>query len=252
MPDEHIFFSQLPQALSTRAEMMTRYDDGEMDGETKCIQRIHITGGTNGILTDALFRHRPFAPTFMGRAEDQAFILSVITKPGRRLAYVHQDGLIMRHDKQAFAQEAIQTAHVGKLIGDYVRILYFSEYARVVAGDISEVKDALDPFTGCFISQIPLTIVHLRFALKAASFYDSGEAKNGAEFVTDGAKRLRKAIGFVKGKDSMLKRQFEKEQKGWQLYYDTLLAVKDALNEKDTYAMKLRKKARSVINSCRV
>ena len=251
-PDEHIFFSQLPQALSTDAEMMTRYGADEPDGEKTCIQRIHITGGTNGILLDPLFRYRPFTPSFMGRAEDQAFILSVLTKPGRRLAYVHKDGFIMRHDKHAFAQEAIQTAHVGKLIGDYARILYFSVYANVIARDISTIKNILDPFTGCFISWIPFTVVFLRFALKAASFFDLGEDKNGVEFIVEGAKRLKRATNFVQGENSKLKRQYEKEQSGWNLYYDTLLAIKDALERKDDFAVDLRKKAQYIIRSSNI
>ena len=70
--DEIIFFSLLPQALSTEAEMMTRYRGDNLDGKNQCIQRIHVTGGTSGILVDSLRRYRPFTPTFIGRAEDQA------------------------------------------------------------------------------------------------------------------------------------------------------------------------------------
>ncbi|RMG67492.1 MAG: hypothetical protein D6710_11345, partial [Nitrospirae bacterium] len=77
--DEVIFFSPLPQALSTEAEMMTRYDDvGEFDGRQSCIQRYHVTGGTTGALVEALRRWRPFTPGFVGRAEDQAYIMSVL------------------------------------------------------------------------------------------------------------------------------------------------------------------------------
>ncbi|MCK5078242.1 MAG: hypothetical protein KAR38_17805, partial [Calditrichia bacterium] len=71
--DEYIFFSKLPQALSTRAEMMTKYNDSEYDVKSNCINRIHVTGGTNGILVDALKKHKPFTPSFIGRAEDQAY-----------------------------------------------------------------------------------------------------------------------------------------------------------------------------------
>ena len=77
-PEEHFFFSTLPQALSTEAEMMARYDGSGLDGRRKCIERIHVTGGTNGILIDSWRRHRPFTPTFIGRAEDQAYILSAL------------------------------------------------------------------------------------------------------------------------------------------------------------------------------
>jgi hypothetical protein len=129
-PDEHIFFSVLPQALSTEAEMMARYAEGKLDGKTRCLQRVHVTGGTTGIRVESLRRHRPFTPSFIGRAEDQAYLLSVFDSPSPRLAYVHKDGLIMRHDKKAFVQEAIESAQLGKLVGDYVRILHLSAYAE--------------------------------------------------------------------------------------------------------------------------
>jgi len=131
-PDEYIFFSGLPQAISTQAEMMTRYNSPELDGKEACIQRIHVTGGTTGILISHLFKYRPFTPSFIGRAEDQAYIMSSYRGSNKLLSYLHKPGLIMRHDKEVFANEAIKAAATGKLIGDYTRILYFSEYAKVL------------------------------------------------------------------------------------------------------------------------
>lgn len=251
-PDEHIFFSTLPQALSTEAEMMTRYTTNKLDGKRRCIQRIHVTGGTNGILVDSLRHHRPFTPSFIGRAEDQAYILSVLPDPGTRLAYVHKDGLIMRHDKEAFAQEAIQSAYITKLVGDYVRILYFSEYARALTTDVTKLKDIIAPFTGCFISRIPATVVYLRFGLKAASFFAEGKEKQGLEFVKMGAKRIMAALGFTGGENSALKQCYEKERLGWNLYYDTLSAIEDALINGDGFALELCKKAESIIDQCSI
>ncbi|MCK5075251.1 MAG: hypothetical protein KAR38_02695, partial [Calditrichia bacterium] len=148
--DEYIFFSKLPQALSTEAEMMTKYNNPALDSKTTCIQRIHVTGGTNGILIKALKKHRPFTPSFIGRAEDQAYILSTFTGTHLSLAYVHKPGLIMRHDKEGFAGEAIKSAQTGKIIGDYIRILMFSSYAEILTENINEIKKHIDPFTGCF------------------------------------------------------------------------------------------------------
>jgi len=204
-PDEYIFFSTLPQALSTEAEMMTRYNMDKLDGKKTCIQRIHVTGGTNGILVDSLRRYRPFTPSFIGRAEDQAYILSVLPSPGIKLGYVHKDGLIMRHDKETFNQEVIQSTYIAKLIGDYVRILYFSAYAKALTHDVAKLKDAIDPFTGCFVSRIPTTVVYLRFGLKAASFFSLGNDEQGLEFIKIGAERLMKALDFVNGENNMLK-----------------------------------------------
>ncbi len=251
-PDEYIFFSALPQALSTRAEMMVRYDNPALDGKTTCLQRVHVTGGTNGILIDALRRHRPFTPTFMGRAEDQAYILSVLFDKGKRLAYLHKDGLIMRHDKAAFARQAMEHAYIGKLIGDYVRILYFSEYARVLSGDIRQIKALIDPFTGCFVSRIPFTVVFLRFALRAASFFAVGDDKHGRDFITIGSKRIRRALEFVRGENSPLKRQYRREQRGWSLYYDVLTELEKALAGNDPFAGELRERARKIVAGCEI
>jgi len=250
--DEFFFFSTLPQALSTEAEMMGRYIPGDLDGRTGCLQRIHVTGGTNGILVDSLRRHRPFTPSFMGRAEDQAYILSVIGNPGKKLAYVHKDGLVMRHDKEAFAQEAIESAFLGKLIGDYVRIILFSGYAGVLTDDIRKLKEAIDPFTGCFVSVIPTTIVYLRFCFKAARFFEMGRHDEGVQFIREGARRIMNAMDFVSGEENRLKQIYERERLGWNLYYDTILAVEDAIENEDGFAQELKRKLEDIIDQCAI
>ncbi|MBW2341623.1 MAG: hypothetical protein JRF50_14995 [Deltaproteobacteria bacterium] len=250
--DEYIFFSPLPQALSTEAEMMTRYIGDNMDGQRSCIQRIHVTGGTNGILVHSLRRYRPFTPSFIGRAEDQAYILSTLPNPGTKLAYVHEAGLIMRHDKEAFAQEAIESTHLGKLVGDYIRILYFSAYAGALTNDVAKLKDAVDPFTGCFISRIPITVVYLRLSFKAASLFAEGKKEQGLEFIRIGAQRIITALDFIGGENSKLKDQYEKERLGWNLYYDTLSAIENGIADGHQFALDLRRKAQAIIKTCAI
>ena len=222
--ESRIFFSKLLMALSTEGELMTRYsEDSDIDGKHHCLQRIHVTGGTNGILVDALRRYRPFTPTFIGRAEDQGYIMSVLADPAKKsLGYLHEDGLIMRHDKEAFAQEALKSAQLGKIAGDYIRMLYFSEYARVLSGDIEEIKEVLNPFTGSFISRIPVTVVLLRQTLKAAEFFESGETDKARRFLLENVPRLNRALQFIKGEESQLKKQVARERSGWKLFYDLL------------------------------
>ena len=77
----------------------------------------------------------------------------------------------MRHDKEAFAREAIESAEIGRIVGDYVRILYLTAYAGVLSAGKPELKEVLDPFTGCFISKIPVTVALLRFSLRAALLF---------------------------------------------------------------------------------
>ena len=252
LPEEYIFFSQLPQALSTEAEMMARYGTDDLDGYTNCLQRIHVTGGTNGILIEALRRHRPFTPSFIGRAEDQAYIMSTLTDSTPQLAYLHRAGLIMRHDKEAFAADAIQASYVGRLIGDYIRLLYFTAYAAELSGDLSGIKARLDPFTGCFITRIPITVTYLRFSLKAANFFLEGQPVDGVQFIRSGAERIARAIDFISGADSELKRRLAEERAGWDLYYDTLACVQRALDAEESFALTLKKRAQDIIKECKV
>ena len=252
LPDEFIFFSTLPQALSTEAEMMTRYNSKELDGIGACIQRVHVTGGTNGILINSLRRHRPFTPSFIGRAEDQAYLLSALHTTGEDLAYAHKDGLIMRHDKEAFAQEAIASAEIGRTVGDYLRILYFSAYADALPAGKSDIKDVFNPFTGGFISKIPATVAILRFALKAAHLFSDHKTDKGFELVTSGSQRISEALEFTRGHSSPLKLQYEKERRDWDMYYDLLDVIEQALRENDTFALQLRQKAQGIIKQCKI
>ncbi len=255
--DEWIFFSSLPQALSTQAEMMTRYNDGNLDGNKQCIQRIHVTGGTNGILVDGLRRYRPFTPTFINRAEDQAYIMSVLFRRenGNLLRYAHKDGLIMRHDKEAFAGKAIESAKIGKLIGDYARILWFSYYARALPWPINQIKDTLDPFTGCFISSLPSTVVFLRLALKAASFFSDKRTeknKEGLQFLTTGVQQLDKITICLYKEPNPLIKQYAREKEGWNLYYDILDRFEAELKIGDSFALELKKRAVKLVNNCKM
>lgn len=254
--DELIFFSSLPQALSTESEMMTRYTGPLLDGKKRCIHRIHVTGGTNGILLESLRKHRPFTPTFIGRAEDQAYILSVLfNDSGKALRYLHKDGLIMRHDKEAFASEAIKAAYPGKLIGDYIRTLLFTCYARALPWPVREIKECVDPFTGCFISYIPFTVVYLRMAFKVASFFtDESErkARQGYEFLKMGTERLHETINEVEVEPGPLVEKYSREREGWNLYYDVLDHIETGIRNSDDFALKLQERARSLLQDCKM
>ncbi len=251
--DEWIFNSVIPQALSTEAEMMARYGSESLDGSRFVLQRVHVTGGTTGILVRDLRKYRPFTPGLVGRAEDQAYLLSSLGRDSSAgLRYLHKDGLVMRHDKESFAEEAMTAAATGKLVGDYIRILTFSRYAGVLPGDITSLKDAVDPFTGCFISRIPLTVVYLRFALKVASGFQSGDTVETVKLAEMGSNRIGKAIEDMVLSRNGLKEHYEAEREAWHLYYDILDRVEQGLKDQEPYALKLRERGRRLLEECRV
>ncbi|MEE9514978.1 MAG: hypothetical protein V3V54_03005, partial [Candidatus Brocadiales bacterium] len=258
--EDTVFCSKLPQALSTAAEMMTRYPDGDagVDGTSSCIHRIHVTGGTNGILIDALRKYRPFTPVFVGRAEDQAYLLSVLFSRGQEptLRYVHKDGLIMRHDKESFAGDAIRAAATGKLVGDYQRLLLFSHYTRPLPWGMDRIKEVTGPFTGSFVSRLPFTIVYLRLALKAAAFFASGseeDAHRGTEIMELGVRRLSATIHDLSGKDGRtLDEKYKSEKVAWDLYYDILDHVEAGIKSNDPFALDLKEKAKRLVEDTRI
>jgi hypothetical protein len=212
-----VFFNKLPMAVSTRAEMMTRYDQPQHH----CIYRIHVTGGTNGILLDALRRHRPFTPTFIGRAEDQGYILSVLYGPSPHLRYLHKPGLIMRHDKEAFAGASIAAAEHGRFVGDLARTLLFSGYADVLPWGFDRTKEETDPFTGCFITRRRYTVVFLRLALKAASLCASGRDGEARKLLAIADEKLTPLLDTgAEGFD--LAGRLRSEREAWDLFYDAL------------------------------
>jgi hypothetical protein len=252
-PDELVFFSRLPQALSTRAEMMERHDGPPRDGRHAALERVHVTGGTNGILINALRRHRPFVPTFIGRAEDQAYLLSTLDgwAPGDmarssepRLAYAHQAGLFMRHDKESFAGPAIEAARAGKLIGDDVRILYFSAYAELLGR--TAVKQLIDPFTGCFVSRLPRTVALLRSALRADAAIAGGNARLGQDLLAVGPRRIAQALELTANQQA-LAAAVRRERAAWSTYYDALDQLEAGLAQGDGWAVKASQRALGII-----
>jgi hypothetical protein len=262
-PSEQVFFSALPQAISTRAEMMERYDTPDPDGIGTALERIHVTGGTSGILVEALRRHRPFTPSFIGRAEDQAYALSVQGQPGPRLACAHAAGLIMRHDKEAYAGAAIEAALVGKLVGDDVRILTFSAYAAAIAdgpdldgasdggATIPSIKALLDPFTGGFISRLPVTTVLLRFALRVIEAYAAGQTEVGRSYAELGSLRLVETFRATTDR-GRFRARIAAERAQWQAFYDTLDGLEAALAAGEPEALVLRDRARDLVDGWRL
>jgi hypothetical protein len=198
-----------------------------------------------------LRKYRPFTPAFIGRAEDQAYILSVLFKDqAMNLRYVHKDSLIMRHDKKSFAQQAIETASTGKIIGDYIRTLWFSHYAKILPWSFDKIKDEIDPFTGCFASRIPITVVHLRLALKAALFFEEGEDEKGVELLKLAVERLPKVISRVSSQSNQVLTRFKLEQKAWDIYYDTLDLLEKGIQQEDPFALKIRDTAKKLFEDC--
>ena len=217
---KRIFCPEWPQSLSTEAELMYRSDD---------IQRIHVTGGTTGITVESLKKWTPFTPSFVNRAEDQAFVISSINQ-NEYLSHCHANNLIMRHDKHAFAQKSIEMSKFGKEIGNLERILIFSNYFEAHELDFEVLKEHFWPFTSVFSTKYAELLVGLVFLIDGCF--------NGEQYVSLGSKRLLNTQEFCKTK---LHNQYKTEKQFWREFVDRLEVFNDKSN-----ALK------SIINSAKV
>ena len=195
-----IFCSQWPQAISTEAEILNQSENS---------QRVHVTGGTTGITLGALHKWRPFTPSFINRAEDQAYAISSISE-SEYLTHLHAVGLIMRHDKNVFAGRVIAHASNSKAIGDVERILFFSNYTRFLRVPQKAASENLWPFTSSFIAEKPEQLVQLIFSVDGSIRGDS--------YVYDGAKRLEKCLAFC---NNQISSQLDFEKQAWDDFYKT-------------------------------
>ena len=97
-----------------------------------------------------------------------------------------------------------------------------------------------------------MTIVYLRFVLKAASFFSDGKDELALEFIRNGSDRIMKAHALIKDEDFSLKKIYEKEKRGWSIYYDTISAIEDGLKNDDIFSLELQKKAQNIIKACAI
>lgn len=213
--EQKVFYSQIPQHTSTEAEM------GIFEqAPDEAWRRIHITGGMNGVRIDALEEYRPFTPGFITRAEDQSFLFSAMETPvdGCFLRYVHEPDLMMRHDKNVFLRDML-TDHQPVQLGDFERTLLFSHYVNDILAS-ERLRRELQPFTGCFVSRIPTTLVLFRLFMRAGDLAAKGQIAQAQELMQVGAARLVPILTGIR--NGAYRRQFEREKNSWNLYYDAL------------------------------
>jgi len=249
-----LFFKQRSMAVSTRAELMTRYGAQDApDGISEAIQRIHVTGGTVGIRFDALRHYRPFTPTFVGRAEDQAYILSVLDSNSdeKALRYAHVSGLIMRHDKETFATDAIQAGKAGAYVGDLLRLFVFSSYAAFLPGGQEGIKRIVDSFTGCFITPMPTTLALLKLALSLLTA-DGGSTEFRTRVLDLAGKRLSGWVSNLDDEAAKLKKMWHRERQAWDGFYEALKRIEKAASADKTRYDRSRKAFEKLCLDCKI
>ena len=75
----------------------------------------------------------------------------------------------------------------------------------------------------------------------------------GFELIETGSRRLHAGIQEVSmGNGERLKERYEREKTVWNLYYDILEQVENAIREGDQFAIELQERAEKLINNTKV
>ncbi|NVM23301.1 MAG: hypothetical protein HWN68_16145, partial [Desulfobacterales bacterium] len=253
-----VFYQGLVQSLITRGEAFPP----EVQWRALRIlneypyMRTFVTGGTTGFLIEALERYAPFVDSRVHRAEDQAFLLSVLFDQydGNLLRYLYFPGLHMIHEKGFFVSESIKMAEPYKKIHDLERIWNFSYLARALCEikgwDFEDVRKTLNFFTASFIQPFPGLLALTRFVLSVA-----GEGARNREdiiYQKEGLRRLSKIAFSQERYYRDTKTRVAEQIKAWRFYYDLMIKLRESAKKRDPFALALKRKASEINNNCRL
>ena len=218
--------------------------------------RTFVTGGTIGFLIDALERYAPFVDAHVHRAEDQAFLLSVLFDQydGHFLRYLYFPGLHMIHEKESFASAAIKTAEPYKKIYDLERIWNFSYLTRALCEikgwDFEDVRSTLNFFTASFVQPFPRLLALTRFVLSVAR--NGGRNRDDIIYQKEGLRRLPKIALHRERYYRDAKARVAEQIKAWRFYYDLMMKLRESAKKGDTFALALRQKVNEINNDCKL
>ena len=253
-----VFYQALVQSLITRGEAFppeVQWRALKILNEYPYM-RTFVTGGTIGFLIEALERYAPFVDAHVHRAEDQAFLLSVLFDQydGNLLRYVYFPGLHMIHEKESFASESIKIAEPYKEIYDLERIWNFSHLARALCEikgwDFEDVRKTLNFFTASFIQPFPGLLALTRFVLSVAG--KGGRNREDIIYQKEGLRRLSKIAFSQERYYRGTKTRVAKQIKAWRFYYDLMIRLRESARKGDAFALALRRKASEINNNCKL
>ncbi len=124
-----------------------------------------------------------------------------------------------------------------------MRHIQFSAYARELTDDVAILRRELAPFTGAFVSKLPLTTALLRLLLTTLS-WENDSATQASRLFVRGIDRLLAAASFAAG-DFVA--ELEEDRTGWRDFYDALDSLEVAIGAEERWALAARDNGAAVI-----
>lgn len=188
-----------------------KFEKNNSEFDSNSISHPVVKGGGYGIENSGLKKYTPFCPSFITRAEDQAFYYSGFSK-GIRGIFI--ETLRITHYKEKYSHSEEKTTF-DRLIEDIHRLILFSEIGKFLNN-----KNYLDPLPGVFISNMAfcqsfITIVYNTFLLILKNQYENGEY-----LLYNGVERLLYLHKFLQTNN--IKNIYKKEEMHWQDFVKTV------------------------------
>jgi hypothetical protein len=170
-----------------------------------------VKGGGYGIDNHALKRFKPFALSHVGRAEDQQFYFSGLSKGIRGI--FHPD-LRIAHYKQSV--QTSETKQKGtKFLGDMYRLLIFSHLITII-----NVKNEIDPFPGLFAGELSYFQYFFNLMYQTLCFSSKNNEEISSYLLETGLPELEKLIAEIES--GKIKNKLEEEQQMWNNFVTTV------------------------------
>jgi len=166
-----------------------------------------VKGGGYGITNDALRQTAPFALSIVGRAEDQQFYFSALSRGVRGI--FHPD-LRIAHYKDRVLRNEEKTAAT-RFAGDMFRLVLFGHLA-----DILDVKDDIDPMPGIFASSLAPAQSFFHILARAFHYAVEGKEKESDYLTGEVLRRLQLLRRDIT--EGSVRRLLEEEGAAWRRF----------------------------------
>jgi len=163
-----------------------------------------VKGGAYGITNDSLKKYVPFAFSRIGRAEDQGFYISAISKG---LIGIFNPDLRIAHYKEQVSSSEKRT-EVTRFIGDMYRLILFEHIVKILG-----IKDKIDPMPGVFAGKLARSQAFFNIIYKAYYYCTIDMEDNALFLLKNGIDELEKLKRDIDS--SKIKIELENESEQW-------------------------------------
>ncbi len=184
-----------------------------------------VKGGGYGITNEGLKRAVPFTYSRAGRAEDQMFYFSALSRGVRGI--FHPDLRIAHYKSSVSASE--EKTEASRFIGDMYRLLLFKYLV-----DELGVKDDIDPMPGIFAGPMARSQYLFHLLYKAWDFHLKGKTETAGQLLLRGLPELKELKDDIDS--GIVGKELHREHRDWKHFIKEISllpgdAVRKAMDE---------------------